>query len=107
MSKRRVDPKKAKSIALERIDKLMELSVYEVVSGNDVLARRYVQLARRIAMRTQTSIPKTIKYCKQCLIPLVAGTTCTVRLRNHKVSMRCARCDRVRRISYIKEQRDD
>lgn len=107
MSKRRIDPKRAKKIAEERMDRLLRISAEQAVLGNDSKARRYVELARRIGMKTKTPIPKDIRYCKGCMMPLVPGTSCVVRLRNHKVVMRCTRCGCVRRIPYIKEQRDD
>ena len=105
MSKRRIDPGKAKELASERMDILMTLSVKEASSGNIERARRYVSLARKIGMKTKTKIPKDIRYCKKCSVPLVPSVTCSVRLRNRKVNMNCNECGSVRRLSYIKEQR--
>ena len=105
MSKRRIDPGKAKDIAHTRMDILMSLSRDEASRGNMDRARRYVSLARRIGMKTRTKMPGDIRYCKRCGVPLVPGVTCNVRLRNHKLNMNCAECGNVRRIPYITEQR--
>ena len=105
MSKRRIDPEKAKDMAKERMDILMNLSVSEASQGNIERARRYVSLARKIGMRTKTNVPKNVRYCKNCFVPLVPSVTCSVRLRNRKVNMNCNECGCVKRISYIREQR--
>lgn len=107
MSKRRIDPRRAKQIAAERMERLISLSVMNVMTGNDERASRYIGIAQRIGMKTQTPMPKDIRYCKTCMIPLVPGTNCSVRLRNHRVNMRCDKCGASVRIPYIKEQRDD
>lgn len=105
MSKRRIDPGKAKDIARERMDRLMSMAVDEASAGNKDRARRYVLIARRIGMKTRTHVPLDIRYCKECGIPLVPGTTCRIRIGNHKVTMSCLECGSARRFPYIKEQR--
>jgi ribonuclease P protein subunit RPR2 len=51
-------------IAAERIKKLFELAKKE----KNGRAKRYVQLARRIAEKTRTRIPREIKrsFCRKC-----------------------------------------
>lgn len=107
MSKRRIDPKRAKEIAEERMAILLNLSAEEARAGNNDRARRYVELARSIGMKTRTKMPEDIRYCKGCRMPLVPGIGCVVRLRNHKVTMTCTQCGASRRMPYIKEQRND
>jgi len=104
MSKRRISRDDVSRIADERIEKLMRMSAEQAASGDADLARRYVDIARRISMRTKTEIPKEHIYCKNCLIPMTPGTF-RVRLRSHKVIMRCTECGYVKRIPYIKEQK--
>ena len=70
-------------------------------------ARRYVELSRRIGMKTRTGIPKDFRYCEGCLIPLLPGVNCTVRLNRGRVSITCAECNAVKRLPYTREQRDD
>lgn len=107
MSKRRIDPNRAREIAEERMTVLLRLSCEAAVRGDADRARRYVDLARRIGMKTRTGMPRDVRYCKACRMPLVPGVSCTVRLRNHRIGMRCAQCGSSRRISYIREQKDD
>ena len=101
---RRTNRSDITSIAEERISKLMRMSEYQASCGDMDLARRYVDIARRISMRTKTKIPKEHIYCKACLTPMAQGTF-TVRLRSHKVIMRCAECGTVKRIPYVREQK--
>jgi ribonuclease P protein subunit RPR2 len=104
MSKKRVPQTVVAEIAGVRIDKLMALSKDQAAYGDIDLARRYVDLARRISMRTKTKIPKEHIYCKTCLAPMAQGTF-RVRLRSHRVVMRCMECGAVKRYPYVKEQR--
>ena len=93
-------------IAETRMEKLMAMSRERASSGDPVLARRYVDLARRISMRTKTKIPKEHIYCKKCLMPMVPGTSC-VRLGSRKVIIRCLECGGLKRIPYLREQEND
>lgn len=104
MSRRRIDPGKAKDIASERMGILMRLAASETSAGNADRARRYVGIAVRIGMKTQTPMPRDIRYCRNCGVPLVPPS-CSVRLGNHKITMRCLECGHFKRIPYIKEQR--
>jgi len=101
---RRPDRTGNSEIAGVRIEKLMGMAKHQASYGDLDLARRYVDLARRISMRTKTKIPKGHIYCKACLAPMTPGTF-TVRLRHHKVIMRCTECGSIKRNPYIKEQR--
>jgi ribonuclease P protein subunit RPR2 len=105
MSKRRIQRTEVTEIAETRISKLMEMSEEQASFGDMDLARRYVELARRISMRTKTKIPKEHIYCRACLTPMAQGTF-RVRLRNRRVVMRCAECGSVKRVPYIREQKE-
>lgn len=107
MSKRRISSRQAADLGLQRIDRLTSMAVEAVKEGKSERARRYVDLARRIGMKTRTGIPKEFRYCQGCLIPLIAGTNCTVRLNNGKVSITCKECDVVKRLPYMREQKND
>ncbi|MEN3052126.1 MAG: hypothetical protein ABC596_09995, partial [Candidatus Methanosuratincola petrocarbonis] len=72
----------AKAIARERMEKLLDLAEKEALFGNLERGRKYVYLARRIGMRTNTSVPKGHLFCKTCHSPLVPGRNCSVRLRS-------------------------
>lgn len=88
-----------------RISRLMDLSVQALHEERIDRARRYVELARRIGMKTRTGIPKERMYCRNCLAPLVPGVDCTVRLSAHKVVTTCTLCGEIRRMPYLREQR--
>ncbi len=105
MSKRRISQKDVSMIGADRIARLISLSEQAVIDGREDRARRYVDLARRIGMKARTGIPKDWRYCKNCLLPMMPGRTCTVRLSKHKVCVTCGSCGTVRRQPYLEEQR--
>lgn len=102
---RRISARKARSIARERIEKLLTLAEEEALAGNIERGRRYVELARKIGMRTNTRMPKEFMFCKQCDSPLIPGRNCRVRLRSNHISIRCLNCGHIRRHSYLAEKR--
>jgi RNase P subunit RPR2 len=104
MSKRHISKDTLTNIGKRRIFVLTELSKEALSEGNADRARRYVTLARNIGMKTRTDIPKDFKYCKKCLIPLLPGTNCRVRLTGGKVVSTCGECGAIKRMPYIKER---
>ncbi len=87
-----------KKIARERISIL--LSRAEQVKFEDYeLARRYVELAKKIAMRYRIRLPKYQKrtFCKKCLYPYRHDRV-RVRIRKSRVMITCLNCGFVRRI---------
>ena len=82
MAKRRISQKTISEIGITRINRLLDLSVEAVRQGRNDRARRYVGLARRIGMKTRTTMPKDRKYCKECLcvfnLCYDLGVSCTV-----------------------------
>lgn len=88
-------------IALERIQILFRLAD-EVFQENPERAQRYVNLARRIAMRCRLKLPRELrrricKYCKSLLRP---GVNCRIRIRQRRephVAVTCFNCGRVSR----------
>ncbi|MDR0335143.1 MAG: ribonuclease P protein component 4 [Methanomassiliicoccaceae archaeon] len=101
---KRVNRTEVSEIAMVRIERLMAMSREQASHGDIDLARRYVDIARRISMRTRTKIPKEHIYCKNCFTPMTPGTF-RVRLGTHRIIMVCAECGTVKRIPYVKEQR--
>ena len=63
------------------------------------LSDRYVQLARKIAMRYTLIIPKELKrkFCKHCYSYLVPGRNCRVRIQKSRVIYYCERCKKFMR----------
>ncbi len=87
-----------KKIAKERIKILFEMM--ERMKDEDYdLARRYVELARRIAMKYRLKLPKRYKllFCKKCLYPYKEGKF-RVRVRKSRVIITCMNCGYERRI---------
>ena len=94
MVRRRVDKKTQRDIARHRIKKLFEMAEKKALEGNIDLADRYVDLARRISMRTLTRIPKKYKhrFCKHCYHYLLPGVTCRIRIQRGKIVTYCYNC---------------
>lgn len=97
MSRRKVD-----EVALQRIERLFSLAE-KVYHERPALAQRYVDLARRIAMRVRLPLPREFRrrVCRSCGAFLVPGSSSRVRVRQRRephVSITCLRCGRIYRI---------
>jgi ribonuclease P protein subunit RPR2 len=103
--RKRISTAAAKAIAKERMELLLSLAETEALKGNVERGRRYVSLARKIGMRTNTSMPAGTMYCKRCLSPLIPGRNCVVRLRSNRISVTCKECGYIRRRPFLKEKR--
>ncbi|MBI2665634.1 ribonuclease P [Candidatus Woesearchaeota archaeon] len=99
MTKPRISKSKQQSIAKEHIDNLFTLAE-SVFSENKTLANRYVSLARKIAMKTKTKLPKDLKrkFCKHCYRFLMPGVNSRIRTRGGKVIISCFECKKFMRI---------
>lgn len=104
MSKRRISKNAVVGIGEERISILAGLSEDALADGREDLARRYVTLATRIERKTKAKIPAEFRYCKGCMIPLVPGVSCMVRLTGGKIVSTCLHCGRLKRMPYTKER---
>ncbi len=107
MVRRSTKPEWQKRIARERIDKLFEQAKDSVRDPS--LSRRYVQLARKIAMRYNLRIPSEYKrsFCKECNSYLVPGLNSRVRASpsHESVTVTCLECGNVSRFPYRREKR--
>jgi ribonuclease P protein subunit RPR2 len=105
MARRRhkLKPMKERKIALDRIEALFS-EADKVFKEEPKLSNRYVQLARRIAMKTKVSIRSELKkrFCKQCYSYLKPGVNCRVRLGEKHLVYYCQNCKNVMRIPYKK-----
>ncbi len=92
-------------IARERVEVLMSLAS-QVFREDRGLAKRYVELARRIAMRYNLRFPKRWKrwFCRRCGSFLVPGVNLRVRCRKLRVVYTCLECGHVRRVPYVREK---
>lgn len=89
-------------IAFERCVTLLELS-RRMFAGDKALAKRYVLLARKIAMRHRLKLGSK-EFCKKCNTPFIAGVTLKVRLnpKEKAVIYICLECGTKRRFGYSK-----
>ncbi|MBI2671861.1 ribonuclease P [Candidatus Woesearchaeota archaeon] len=90
-----------KKIAKERINILFD-EAKKIYKNNPSLADRYVAIAKKIAMKTQISIPSDFKkkFCKKCSSYLIPGLNCRVRIRNKKLIYYCLNCKNYMRFPY-------
>lgn len=94
-----------KKIAMERIDILFKNAEYEFVY-NPELSNRYVNIARKIAMRQRIRIPSEYKrkFCRNCNSYAVPGENMSVRIHRGKVIYKCGRCGYIRRFPINKRR---
>jgi len=90
-------------IAKERIAELFR-QADEAFFEHPELSRRYVVLARKIAMKFRVKFSKDQKrlFCKKCDAYLKQGKNSTTRLVKGKIVIRCSECGNVRRFVYRK-----
>ncbi|MEM0217155.1 MAG: hypothetical protein QXM73_00155 [Candidatus Nezhaarchaeales archaeon] len=94
---------KVRIIAIERIKRLFEMADY-MFHINSELSHRYVELARRIAMRCKVRIPRELRrrFCHRCYKFLRPGVNCRVRLvrrREPHIAITCLECGNVMRLN--------
>jgi ribonuclease P protein subunit RPR2 len=94
--------KPTKKIALKRINILFKLAK-EVMHEEPKRAQIYVQIARKIAMRTRLNMPKEYRrlICKQCKRFILPGVNCRIRIQQRRephMVITCLNCGRHSRI---------
>ncbi|MCK9323502.1 MAG: ribonuclease P protein component 4 [Candidatus Methanomethylophilaceae archaeon] len=104
MSKRHLSKNTVANIGYERINILTALSEEATKEGKNDRARRYVTIAKNISMKTRQKFPENFKYCKKCLLPMMPGVNCTIRLTSHKIVSCCKDCGTTRRMPYNRER---
>jgi len=97
-----------KPVSHERIAKERISELFRQADGNfleyPALSRRYVILARKIAMKYRVKFSREQKkvFCKKCNAYLRQGKNSTVRLVKDNIVIRCSECGNVRRFVYRK-----
>ena len=96
-------PAEQRKIAIERIKILFE-QARTAFDENPKLADRYVQIARKIAMKFKVRIPKEFKrkFCKHCYSYLKPPYNARVRIQNGKVIYTCYKCKKFMRFPLKK-----
>jgi ribonuclease P protein subunit RPR2 len=94
-----------KKISKERILKLFEEA--EKAKGKPGYAKRYVDMAVKISMRYNVSIPSSLKrrFCRECHAYLVSGNSSVRTNPGQKaVIVKCGECGHVMRYPYRRER---
>lgn len=96
-ARHRKKPKQTRKNALERIRYL-----FQQAEENPEFSDRYVEQARKLAMKTKTPVPSELKkrFCSHCYTFFRPGVNCRVRATGKTVSYYCKSCRRYTRISY-------
>jgi ribonuclease P protein subunit RPR2 len=86
----------SKKVALERIEILFRLA-RETIHEKPDLAQRYVELARKISMKTRLHLPPEyhIQICRHCKMFILPGVNAQVRVqtrRNPHIVISCLHC---------------
>ena len=99
--------KEERKIAFERINVLFSLADKYAQQGKTQRANRYAQLAWKIGMRYNVTLPGYLKrrYCRGCHTFLRPGVNCRVRLTGDRITMACGSCGRQYRYPFLKERR--
>lgn len=99
MPKPKLSKKQQQELAQERIKQLFQQAEKQF-SEHPHLAHRYVQLARKIAMKVKTKIPLKLKrrFCKHCYHYLQPGVNSRTRIKGGKVIISCFECKKFTRI---------
>ncbi|MBS3132231.1 ribonuclease P [Candidatus Woesearchaeota archaeon] len=94
-------PGEHKRIARERINELFRQASI-AFPENKKMADRYVQLARKIAMKYKTVIPSGLKrrFCGHCYSYMKPGANQRIRIRNGVKIYFCMECKKVSRVPY-------
>lgn len=96
-----------KEIARERITTLFQ-QAQETFPEHPQLAHRYVELARKIAMKVNGRLPPQYKrkFCKYCYHFLMPGFNARIRTREGKVVITCWDCRKITRIPFTKRKKN-
>jgi len=102
MTKKRTsrDKKIHSQIALKRINRLFLMAENKALSGNLLIANRYVSIARKLSMKYLVPIPKEYKhrFCKHCYYFLLPYLNSRFRVTRSKLVIYCYNCKKYTRI---------
>jgi len=89
---------KIKENALERVYDLFK-EAKSVFNDDKELSKKYVKLARKIAMRVNLRYLEKLKFsfCRNCNAYQMPGKNCRIRTKNKKVVYYCLECKHFRR----------
>ncbi len=99
---------KHKKIAERRIEKLFDEAKKASLNDDIHRANRYVELARKIGMKYNLSLPSSFRrrVCKNCYSYLFPGKTCSTRINKGKIITKCLKCKTINRYVISKKEVD-
>jgi len=105
---RKRNKKLYKEIAIDRINQLFTLAEKYARLKRINLSDRYVEIARRISMKTLVPIPKQYKrrFCKHCYSYFHPNETYRVRIKKGKIVIYCFKCKKYSRIPLKKNKQN-
>src|SRR3989344_2089827 len=94
----KLNKSRLKAIALSRVEELFK-EAQSIFKKKPKLANRYIEIARKTAMKVNLRIPRILKrkFCKHCYAYLVPGETCRVRIHKSRVVYYCFSCKKYMR----------
>ena len=86
-------------IARERI-KILFKQAGDIFAKNPERANRYVEIARKVAMKANLRLtkPQKRKFCSHCYTYLQSGANARIRTRDKKLIIYCQSCKKYTRI---------
>ncbi|MCW4050032.1 MAG: ribonuclease P [Candidatus Bathyarchaeota archaeon] len=101
-------PRNKRNIANQRIRILYKLA-QQTYPRDPGLSRRYTHLLMRIAQRTRTKLPRSIRrgICRNCKTILIPGLNSRTRIRQRRephVTITCTDCGHITRIPLRNKQ---
>ena len=103
---KRIDKQKQRKMALEQATELFRLAK-EAFPKDRSLAKRYVSMARKLAMKVRLRMPPGLKrqFCSNCGAFLYPGKNLRVRTQRGKVVYYCLECKHFMRFPYLTERK--
>ena len=97
-----MNKREQRKTARKRIETLFDEAEKAAVKDRLDRADRYVDLARKIGMRYNVTIPSEFRrrFCKRCYSYLFPEKTCSIRVKNGMLVSRCKRCGTINRFKY-------
>jgi len=94
-----------KKIAKERV-KILFQNAEQIFPKNSDRANRYVELARKIAMKVNLRLLKSQKrkFCSHCYTFLKTGVNARIRTRDKKLIIYCQKCKKYTRIPLASKE---
>ncbi|MEM0007154.1 MAG: ribonuclease P [Candidatus Bathyarchaeia archaeon] len=99
-----------KRIAQQRIQTLFRLA-RETYQDDPLLAQRYVDIARRVAMAAKIRLPEEYRrmVCRHCKGFILPGVSCRVRIKQRRephVVITCLKCGKHMRIPLKRKRKE-